>query len=382
MKTNLVLRKLSWIVLLFMGLISCDTTVNSTSEGSNNIEGLNGSSTISSIGNVFSTENSPIENVTIKKLGSVIARSDRQGNFAITGSNLNAGDVITYEHPEFVTVTKVLKTNSSLTISMKKRAAGKIIDSRVGDIIALEKGGSISIPANAFSFRGNPYNGAVKITASYIDVTNNNEVRSVPGALITFDKVRNQLVPLTSYGVIEVNAVIPKNNELLNLTKGSSIEVSLPVLNPDTPGIVNLYGLDRDSGYWVLEGELTNMQGMLLGKVTGVNEIWNAEKACGEGLIGVKVRLLTPEGFPARGCDIRAVGLTYDGTDGPYFANSDGRVEFMVCPDSVFELQACTYSVNGETPAPYYSVKIQLESSDINPGGYTNLGNWILTEAE
>jgi hypothetical protein len=382
MKTNLILKKITWTVLLFLVFTSCQNADNSTSIDSNNTETLSIRSTINPNGNVFSSENQPIENVTVKKLGNVIARSNASGNFTLDGTILNEGDVITYEHPDFITVTKVLKTNSSLSIFMKRRAAGKIIDSRRGGAIALEKGGGIRIPANAFSFRGTPFNGEVKITASYIDVTNDNEVRSAPGAYIAFDAARNNLAPLASFGMIEVNAVIPQNNEPLELTKGSSIQVALPVLNPDTPATVNFYELDRDNGYWVLEGNLQNTQGMLLGEITEVNETWNADEECSEELICVKAKILTAEGFPT-GCFIHVVGLTYDGYDGYYTTDSSGNVELMVCPDSTFEIQSCLNSADFEPPTPQYTVIIQIEPSDIDPNSdCTDLGTWILTETE
>jgi hypothetical protein len=384
MKTNLILKKITWTVLLFLVFTSCQNADNSTSIDSNNTETLSIRSTINPNGNVFSSENQPIENVTVKKLGNVIARSNASGNFTLDGTILNEGDVITYEHPDFITVTKVLKTNSSLSIFMKRRAAGKIIDSRRGGAIALEKGGGIRIPANAFSFRGSPYNGAVKITASYIDVTDENELRSAPGAYIAFDEDRSTLIPLTSFGMIEVNAVIPETNDELQLNKGRTIDAVFPILTSNTPTTVNLYEFDTEIGYWTLAGQLNTVQNTLQGEITTVNSTWNADEPCSEDLICVKVKIEYANGNP--GCQVGVEGVTYEGSDGLYIPDANGYVEFSVCPDSVFELGACWIPCCGPNVPPsdtccnnpQYRTTIDLSTVTLNPNDCTDLGTWVV----
>lgn len=384
MKANSLTQNILWSLVLSVLFISCGQDVNSPSETSNKTMPLASKAFLNSDGYVRTPENYPISGVVIKKGKEIIAKSDKEGYFTIEDTTLKEGEILSFEHSEFISVTKVISSDSKLIIWMKERGEGRILDSRKGGRIALEKGGEVRIPQNAFSFRGAPYEGEVEIRASYIDVTDANEVRTAPGSYIAFDERQNNLVPLTSFGMVEITAVIPEIEAPLELSKGRSISVILPILTEETPDTVNLYEFDAAVGYWVLEGELRNIENTLQGEITSVNSAWNADEPCSETLICVKVKVIFQNGNP--GCGVGATGVSYQGFDGLHSIGADDYVELMVCPDSVFELGACWLVCcgPGTSPSdpccnnPQYKTNIDMSTITINPSGCTDIGTWVV----
>lgn len=383
------MKKLSLFVLVLLVLASCKTNeldpqqdLRKPQESDATLVGKN--AFIIADGHVRTSENQPIANVTVKNGTQVLAVSDSEGYFAFKGAPAAEGDVLTFEHSGFITVSKVIAADTKLIIWMKKRAESVIIDSKEGGIVKLERGGNLRIPANAFTLDDRSYNGPVEITASYVDVTNRNEVRSAPGSYIARDTITRELVPLTSFGMVEVTAVIPEANRELELRRERPIQASLPILTETTPRRVNLYELDRDSGYWILAGQLTSFQNTLLGEITTVNSTWNADDPCSDALVCVKVEVIFQNGNP--GCGVGAEGITYQGFDGIHSIGPDGYVELMVCPDSVFELGACWLlccgpGVPSSDPCcnnPQHRTTIDLSTVTMNPNGCTDLGTWVI----
>jgi hypothetical protein len=335
-------------------------------------------------GFVRTSENHPLGNVTVKNGTEIIGRSDADGYIRLTGAPVEEGDVLSFEHKGFITVSKVISADTKLIIWMKERAESVIVDSKSGGTVRLERGGELRIPANAFTSEGKTYTGPVEITASYVDVTNRDEVRSAPGSYIAFDAGTNSLTPLNSYGMVEVTAVIPEVNQPVELRRDRPIQATLPILTADSPSRVNLYELDRESGYWTLTGVLNNFQNTLQGEITTVNSTWNADDPCSEALVCVKVKVIFQNGNP--GCGVGATGLTYQGFDGIHTIGPDDYVELMVCPDSVFELGACWIFCCGpgvppSDPCcnnPQHRTNIDLSTVTMNPNGCTDLGTWVI----
>ncbi|TCI92291.1 hypothetical protein [Tenacibaculum sp. M341] len=384
MKIRSIIQKCLMLLIAFITLYSCNQVNTSSPE----VEVENTSFAKKVFANydgyARTVQNYPLAGVLVKKGEEVIAKSNKEGYFVIEGK-LGKGDVLTFEHPKFVSVTKVLSLDSKLIIWMKERGESVVFDSKRGGELKLEKGGGLIIPPNAFSYNGRAYFGPVEITASYIDVTDEDEVRAAPGSYVAFDAKRNNLVPLASFGMIEVNAVIPRENIPLELSEGSAIQANFPVLNKETPEVVNLYEFDTEIGYWIEAGELINIQNNVLqGEITTVNSSWNADEPCSETLVCVKVKVLFANGNP--GCGVGATGVTYDGFDGIHSIGPDDYVELMVCPDSVFELGACWIlccgpGVPSSDPCcnnPQYRTTIDMSTITLDPSGCTDIGTWIV----
>ncbi len=323
----------------------------------------------SAVGSIQSTANKPIANAIIKLGKQKIARSNQQGNF-ILGDNFEIGDVMTIEHPDFVTLYKVINENTKFFFLMKERAKPNRINSESESVIDVGPGGQITIPPNAFSNNGVMYIGAIDIRATYIDVTNDSELESAPGAYISENNSGTNLSPLESYGMMEITATIPGTLLPLELINGMSIQVSFPILDDGTPDKVNLYALNETSGYWSSVGVLTAVNNALQGSITSVNNSYNADIPCANELICVKIKIEYTNGNP--GCGIGAKGLSYRGRDGFYYPNQNGYVRFWVCPDSAFQLQACR-SANAE-----FNQIFDISNAIIPPSGCIDLGVWTI----
>ncbi len=292
----------------------------------------------SAVGFIQSTSNVPISNAIIKLGDQKIARSDQYGKF-ILEDNFEIGDVITIEHPGFVTLYKVINENTKFFFLMKERAQSNRINSDSESVINVGPGGQIIIPPNAFSNNGVMYNGPIDIRATYIDVTDDAELESAPGAYISENNPGTNLSPLESYGMMEITATIPGTSSPLTLVDGKSIRVSFPILDGDTTEKINLYELNRTSGYWSSTGVLTTVNNTLQGSITSVNNGYNADRPCANELICVRIRIEYTNGDP--GCGIGAMGLTYRGFDGLYVPDENGYIQFWVCPNNLFQLRAC-----------------------------------------
>ncbi|MBQ4803156.1 hypothetical protein J8L88_09875 [Aquimarina sp. MMG015] len=325
-------------------------------------------------GTLQTTNNKPIDNATIKLKGKIIGISDAEGSFILKENSFSLGDVLTIEHQGFVTVSKVIEENTKLFVLMKERAKAHVIDSKKGAEISVASDGQITIPPNAFSYKGKPYSGLVEIRATYIDITNQLELRSAPGSYIAENEEDGTLYPLTSFGMIEITATIPEENIPLDLAEGVAIDTSFPIRTENTPEQVNLYELNRDTGYWDISGVLINQGNVLRGEITSVNSSWNADDPCANALVCVRVQVVYTNGDP--GCYVWATGLTYNGFSGHFTPDANGFVEFWVCPDSVFQLNACLcLCIPG---GPIHTSIIDLSTVTMNPSGCTDLGVWTI----
>jgi len=223
-------------------------------------------------GYTITPEGRPISGVVVLKNGITIARSASNGFFVSKVVFQQGGDVLRFEHPNFVTTT--VFRFFKLKIWMKERGEKREFDSGREQSIRFGKGGRLTIPKDAFSLSGKPYNGRVEIRVSYIDVTDENELRAAPGKYIA---VKGGLKELDSFGMLEITAVAPRINRQLELELRSTrrIEVSFPTIAEITD-LVYLYELNTEEGFWVLKGSLNNVKNTLKGEITSVNSAWNA----------------------------------------------------------------------------------------------------------
>ncbi len=369
-------KSILYLLSIALVLFSCTNDDHSNSKSTKVID-LESKAGINPIGHIVSKENEPIYNVSIIKNGRIIATSEEDGSFNVKKAELKSGDVLSFEHTDYVTVTKVLNDNSALIIFMQNRAEPIRIDSKKDNKITLEKGGYIIIPKNTLGIKNKPFMGEVNIRASYIDVTNSFELRSAPGSYIA--QGEKGLYPLTSFGMIEIVATIPEKDLRLDVVRGKNISIGLPIISPEeTPKRINLYSFDRLKGYWQLNGVLENNGDVLLGEVTSINSAWNADQPCSSSLVCIKFKVTYTNGTPSPGCYFAAKGLSYNGFDGLQTIGSDGYVRLNVCPNSAFELQACV--VCPICPGSPYTTTIDLSTISTPPGpdGCIDIGTFTV----
>ena len=196
-----LLKKISLVAIACLAF-SCSNDKLEIQDASNDgVNFVNNSRAVDLNGYTITNDNEPVSDVTISVGGQAVARSDADGSFRLEGTNVNVGDVLVFEHNDYVSTTKILSEDSKLIISLQKRAEVVRIDPRQKNEIAVGDGGSITIPENSLGLRGEPYNGPINIQATLIDVSDPFQLRSAPGAYASIDE--KVVAPLTSFGMIE-----------------------------------------------------------------------------------------------------------------------------------------------------------------------------------
>ena len=386
MKTNKLVK---YFVLFFAVavafVISCsEETTNETVVSTNATVDAEQPKQQITEGLVFSTTNDPIPQVAISVGGKTIGETREDGTFdPRILLELNEGDVVTFAHPEFVPVIRIVRSNPQITIIMRRRAEPAIVNAREGGVISFGEKGEIEVPPNAFALNGRPFEGDVEIRATFINVADRTEIRSAPGAFISDEFGADQLAPLESFGLAEITATTRGENQPLELLRGQSLRIAMPIVT-ETPRNVNLYVLNPETGIWSLVGEMTNAGTVLQGDITDLNRTWNADRPCSETLVCVRVEI--DYGGANLGCGIAATGLSYRGFDGVFQPDANGFVELQVCPNSVFELGACFRQCCGPgvpptdpcCQNPELRRVIDMSTITLNPNGCTDIGVWVI----
>lgn len=335
-------------------------------------------------GTVFNSEYKPISGIEIRKGRSTLAKSGKEGKFLISKNKLNVGDVLTFEGEGYVKSVKVFQKNTKLYIFLKKLGETKTMNATKGANLEFDSGVKLNVPANAFQLNNTNYKGEVKLGVTNFDVQNSRDLQSAPAAFIAQAPGQGNRVPLTSFGIVEITAMTPRN-EPLTLNKGVGLKIEFPTRVEGAPAQINFYELNYITGYWELQGTVSNVGNVLQGVVTTVNSAWNADEPCADALVCIKVRILTAAGAPAS-CLARVEGVSYNGFDGIYSPDANGDVEFFVCPGEVFELGACYIFCCGPgvpltDPCcnnPQFRTTIDMSTIPLNPSGCTDIGVWNL----
>lgn len=335
-------------------------------------------------GTISDLSHRPISNVFVKKGDQLLSSSKSDGTFLLEKTQLKEKDVLTFEAEGFATLHRVYEEGKPFKTFMKKRGKAIVIDPNKPQTLEYESGLQLEIPENAFSFKGKKYQEKVKIVTTFFDVTNTLDLISAPGAYIAQNTEEGNLIPLSSYGVVEILAMTMED-EPVELIEEQGIGVKIPLIVEETPNEVNLYILSEETGYWEEKSTLYNENNQLQGVITTVNAAWNADNPCGTQLVCVKVNIqYAGSNF---GCYIGATGISYQGFDGFHTPDVNGDVFLMVCPNSVFELGACMTLCCGPGTAPTdpccassfaYTTNIDMSSIILNPTGCTDIGTWVV----
>ncbi len=368
------------LYLAVLAIVVCVSSCDPPTDGPNNPLRTSGTDLITGI--VVDQTHTGIDDVEVISDGAVLATTNREGEFSFDSGDISDGDLLIFKIDGYVTVSKIFRDDSKLKIFMKGREEAVVFESADGRTIELESGLELDFPADAFELNGAAYDGEVSITATYFDPENNLDLISAPAPFIEQKGASDDLIPLSTFGVLEVLAFTPDDEEL-QLAADVKVDVVFPAI-AETPSEVNLYELDPEVGFWSLSSNLDLVGSQLQGVITSVNSSWNADDPCSDQLICVKVKIEWTNGDP--GCGIGATGVTYQGFDGLYSPDENGEVQLLVCPDAVFELGACWSLCCGPgVPAsdpccnnPQHKRNIDMSTVTLNPNGCTDLGTWTI----
>ena len=233
-------------------------------------------------GKITAQDGTALNNVTIT-IGTATVITDITGNFIVPKAilNQNAGFIKATKTGYFAgSRTIIAKENviNNIVIQLiKKVETGNFINA-TGGTITVATGGNIQFPANAVATKtGAAYTGTVKVSASYLDPTNTNCYKEMPGDLRGITTSNNEQI-LTSYGMMNVE-LTSSNGEPLQLANGKTATLTMPIvtsIQANAPAIIPLWYFDEIKAMWVEQGTATKTGNNYVGTVSHFTW-WNCD---------------------------------------------------------------------------------------------------------
>lgn len=247
---------------------------------------------------VFDESNEPVENASIRMLGSSFS-TNQFGFVLVEGIEMDKeGTLIVAEKAGYFQGSRrFFPIDGNLAYAniqlMEAQEIGSF-DSSNGGSVSSEEGLSINFQANTIvDPTGEPYDGVVSIAAKWIDPSSTAGALEMPGSL---QGVNNDLDELAlssfSMAVVELNG----DGQKLNLAPGSTAEVGFlipPDLVANAPEQIPLWFFDDEFGIWVEEGEATKEGDQYVGEVAHFS-FWNCDAPF--ELVQIEGRLLSTSG--------------------------------------------------------------------------------------
>jgi hypothetical protein len=232
-------------------------------------------------------------------------------------------DVTLNSRHNFINITKdgyfegarTFRVNESTKINhttqlLRKKFTNEFNSSSGGSV---EQGSiQIEFPAGSIVIDSNEadYEGTVQVAIQYLDPTNNNIIRRMPGDMSAID-LEGQFVTLSSFGMAYVELQSP-NGEKLQLKEGMKATMTgkIPEANLDAaPESIAMWVFDDTNGLWKEEGSAQKVGDTYVGEVAHFSA-WNYDGPArtiilcgrivdqsGNGVGGVHVWVATPAFF-------------------------------------------------------------------------------------
>ncbi|WP_162136905.1 PKD domain-containing protein [Alcanivorax hongdengensis] len=223
-------------------------------------------------GTVTDTDGTPLEDVQAHLVNTPVqddghtAVTDAQGQVLLSGMPTGVPFVLkltrTGYADQFVrTVIPAGTTDATFRAIMTARAAARTLSAvENGGSVSGDDGVRLSLPPGALvDSSGNDVSGAIDVTLTPVDVSDQAERGAFPGSFAAADE-NGESGQLLSFGVAEFQ--LTRNGEELQLAPGKQATLTVPIYvsqYQDGTGIatgdsIALWSLDETSGQWVQEG--------------------------------------------------------------------------------------------------------------------------------
>ncbi|HEB92303.1 MAG TPA: hypothetical protein ENI94_02325 [Gammaproteobacteria bacterium] len=213
-------------------------------------------------GLVRTPERMVLENVEVYNADGILATSDSTGvvSFSVEADKASS---IRLRKSAYAAQTVMLEINNGradFSATLGKRNTPVTVNADAAIDISGISGAAVSLAAGALvDASGNPVTGAVQLSITPVDVSDDDELGVFPGAFAGTDIDGNAAPVIMSYGTVEYQ--FSQNGNELNLADGQSATIEIPVFianHPDgTPIQIGdtgaLWYLNETSGQWVQE---------------------------------------------------------------------------------------------------------------------------------
>ncbi|RUM68749.1 MAG: hypothetical protein DSZ07_06065, partial [Sulfurovum sp.] len=209
--------------------------------------------------------------------------------------------------------------------------------------------------------------GSIRILITPIDPTQDIDIMA--GDMLTRNGA-NQLVPIESYGAVNIEMFDADNNPI-NLREGESATLRIPIFSRggSIPNSIPLYYFDTTSGLWIEDGQATRNGDYYEGTVTRFT-IWNADYLFDNVTINGCVE--DTDGNLISNASIRLEGVNYNGQTYAY-SNLNGQFDIIAKRDgnAILVAQKGVNTSSSKTITP---------SSDITLNECLVFGNSVQTQ--
>lgn len=232
------------------------------------------------LGTIVDTNDNPIENVMIS-IGSSTAQTDANGVFIINNATVNERfGYVKAEKAGFIHASRAVvpsEGTNKIRITMLAETSAGTTSSGTQETIDLLNGASVALEGNYIKPDGSSYSGSVNVIMHHLDPADDNMQDQMPGMLYAAN-AQNEARMLQTYGMLAIE-LRGDNNEDLNLTEGSSAEITMPLdasLMANAPNSIPLWYFDEVNGYWIEDGEATLVGNAYVGTVSHFS-FWNCD---------------------------------------------------------------------------------------------------------
>lgn len=322
-------------------------------------------------GIVLDLNNSPIQGATVTIEGSTAAPKTTNEFGAFYFHNAPTGNRISvrFEKNNYMKVVRsetrpttgvviihamMIPENSAIS------TLGAISGTTGGDVTLASHNTKISFAPNSIvDASGNAFTGNVKVSLAYLDPSQDDFARLIPGGDMAATNTANTNGYLYSYGIIKVELKDDAGNPLQlkdEATSNAQIEVGVPAsMQGAAPASIPLWYFDEIKGRWIEEGVATLTGGKYVGSVSHFTDwncdVWSEEQAT---ILGTVTDV---SGNPIAGVTIKT-GQSYAVT------NSLGNYSRIV--PSGFDLNVTIVNYYGHTEMKSAGVLSPGETKTVN----------------
>ncbi|PTB83443.1 hypothetical protein C9926_02895, partial [Sulfurovum lithotrophicum] len=239
----------------FVSIFVSPADNNSTDSNETNISG------VSISGNIIDINGTTIAGATVSIDGQTVI-TDANGVYTVMNV-MSANRVsIDVSHSNYLTNSRIVEVNSTditLDITLDTPKATLTFDSTLGATITEFSGASVELPSNGYvDANGLAYTGSIIVKMAYHAITTQSGRSTFPGTFEGIDS-NGSTFPIVSYGFMNVE-LTDTNGNPLNLDGNATATLTFPNdILLYTPSTVPLWYYDEAQGYWVEDGEATNI---------------------------------------------------------------------------------------------------------------------------
>ena len=230
-------------------------------------------------GVVTDRQGNAMEEVLVS-LGGVTTETDENGVFLIRDQIQGQRALLNFSKAGYFDLQKAVFASkiglARLFVQLSERSNPASIQATNGGQVNIPGGGTATFAPNSFvDEQGNPYSGTVSVFSRFIDPTDENIDRFMPGDLTATD-ADNEVVGLQSFGMVEVQ-LEGASGQKLQINQAATLEFPVPVdLINQAPSQIPLWYYDEATGLWKEEGEATLQGDTYTGQVDHFS-FWNCD---------------------------------------------------------------------------------------------------------